>query len=408
LANDSGDKTEKATPKKLRDARKKGDIPKSKDLSSTLGLVLSIGVLIMVSIYAAPRFAHLMNLVFTASTDDFNNTLLLLGKEALWLFIICSVFILIPVALFGIIAEFMQVGVLITLDKLKPDLTKLNPVSGFKKMFSADNFFELIKSTIKTSAIFLFGWLTIQFLIPNLVLLPQAEPVSIVGALKELIIFLFASSLAFLLFFTAIDVSYQHYSFAKKMKMSIRDIKQEYKDSEGDPTMKGHRRQIAQEWAQEGASEAAGSANALIVNPTHVAVAIRFDRELEDVPVITAMGEDKVAQAMRDSAKRNNVPVVRNINLARTLLADAEEGGMVPRELFDTVAEVIIWAQAVKERIDHEKEHRFIPWEGECRIAPGEDLTQYPEDSVPPKYSPDNVQHHLQNSVLQNDETKTT
>ncbi len=386
MADDSGDKTEKATPKKLRDARKKGDIPKSKDLSSTLGLVLSVGVLAMVVIFAAPRFADLMVIAFTAQTDDFSNTLLLVGKEALWLFLFCSAFILIPVAMFGIIAEFTQVGVLITFDKLKPDLSKLNPVSGIKKMFSPDNFFELIKSIIKTSAIFLFGWLTIQFLVPNLVLLPQAEPASIVGAFMELMLFLLASSLVFLLFFTTIDVSYQHYSFAKKMKMSMRDIKQEYKDSEGDPQMKGHRRQIAQEWAQEGAPESAGNASALIVNPTHVAIAIRFDREEDEVPIITAMGEDEIAQKMRDAAKRNNVPVVRNIKLARTLLADAEEGEMVPRELFDTVAEVIIWAQAVQERIDHEKEHRFIPWDGESRDAPGEDLTQYPEDSVSPKF----------------------
>jgi len=377
LADDSGDKTEKATPKKLRDARKKGD------LSSTLGLVLSIGVLAMVTIYAAPRFASLMVIAFTSGTDDFNNTLLMVGKEALSLFTVCSVLILIPVALFGIIAEFTQVGVLITFDKLKPDLSKLNPVSGAKKMFSSDNFFELIKSTIKTSAIFLFGWLTIQHLVPNLVFLPQAEPESIIGAFLELMLFLFASSLAFLLFFTTIDVSYQHYSFAKKMKMSMRDIKQEY---EGDPLMKGHRRQVAQEWAQEGAPQAASDASALIVNPTHVAIAIRFDREEDEVPIITAMGEDKVAQKMRDAAKLHNVPVVRNIKLARTLLADASEGEMVPRELFDTVAEVIIWAQAVQERIDHEKEYRFVPWDGESRATPGEDLTHYPEDSVSPKF----------------------
>jgi len=190
------------------------------------------------------------------------------------------------------------------------------------------------------------------------------------------------------LFFTTIDVSYQHYSFAKKMKMSMRDIKQEYKDSEGDPQMKGHRRQVAQEWAQEGASQAAGNASALIVNPTHVAIAVRFDRELDEVPIITGMGEDKVAQKMRDAAKRNNVPVVRNIKLARTLLADAEEGEMVPRELFDTVAEVIIWAQAVQERVEHEKEYRFVPWDGVLREAPGEDLTHYPEGSVSPKFDP--------------------
>lgn len=386
MANDSGNKTEKATPKRLRDARKKGDIPKSKDLSSTLGLVLSVGVLVMVFKYAAPRFARLMEIAFTASTDDFHNTALLIGNEALSLFVVCSVAILIPVAFFGIFAEFMQVGVLLAFDKVKLDFSKLNPVDGAKKMFSPDNFFELLKSIVKTSAIFLFGWMTIRYLVPSLVFLPAADPGNIIGALFQLVLILVSCCLVFLMFFTTIDVSYQHYAFAKKMKMSMAEIKQEYKDSEGDPQMKGHRRQVAQEWAQEGASEAAGNASALIVNPTHVAVAVRFDREVDAVPIITAMGEDKVAQSMRDSAKRNHVPVVRNIQLARTLLADAEEDEMVPRELFDTVAQVIIWAQAVQERLEHEKNHKFIPWEGQLREAPGEDLTHYPEDSVPPKF----------------------
>ena len=375
---DSGEKTEKATPKKLRDAREKGDIPKSKDLTSTIGLILSAIVIWFASVYMMPKFAALMATALQASTDDFSTTAALLGKQALDLFILSSLLILIPVAVLSIFIEFIQVGPLLAMDKVKPDLSKLYPVSGIKKMFGADNFFELLKSIVKTSAILLFCWLSINAFLPDLVFLPAAEPANSVGALLDLTLYIVGASLLFLLLFTAIDVSYQHYAFAKKMKMSLREIKDEYKSTEGDPLIKSHRRQTAQEWAQEGASQAAGDASALVVNPTHVAVAIRFNRDLDDVPVVTAVGEHEVAQAMRDSAKRNHVPVVRNIKLARTLLATATEGEMVPRDLFDVVAEIILWAQTVSERIQHEKTYKFTAWDGEVANAPGEDLTSYP------------------------------
>ena len=293
-----------------------------------------------------------------------------------------SLLILIPVAVLSLFVEFLQVGPLLTFEKLKPEMSKLDPMSGLKRMFSADNLFELLKSIIKTSAILFFCWLAVDTVLPELVFLPEAEPGNVVGALFDVTLYLVGASLAFLLLFTAIDVSYQHYSFAKKMKMSLRDIKQEFKDTEGDPLIKSHRRQTAQEWAQEGASQAAGDASALVVNPTHIAVAIRFDHELDDVPVVTAVGEHEIAQAMRESAKQNHVPVVRNKQLARTLLATATEDEMVPRELFDVVAEIIIWAQNVSDRIEHEKTHKFMPWDGKLSAAPGEDLTHYPENAI--------------------------
>ena len=381
-SNDSGEKTEKATPKKLRDAREKGDIPKSKDLTSTIGLILSAIVIWFAAVYTVPKFADLMSTALQASTDDFPTVAAQIGKQALDLFVLSSLLIIIPVAALSLFIEFVQVGPLLAIDKVKPDLTKLNPVSGFKRMFSADNFFELIKSIVKTSAILFFCWLAIDAILPDLVFLPASEPGNVVGALFDLTLYIVGASLLFLLLFTAIDVSYQHYAFAKKMKMSLHDIKQEHKNTEGDPLIKSHRRQTAQEWAQEGASQAAGDASALVVNPTHIAVAIRFDRDLDDVPVVTAVGEHEVAQAMRDSAKRNHVPVVRNIKLARTLLATATEGEMVPRDLFDVVAEVILWAQSVSERVQHEKTYNFVPWDGDLSSAPGEDLTSYPENAV--------------------------
>jgi len=164
--------------------------------------------------------------------------------------------------------------------------------------------------------------------------------------------------------------------------MSMRDIKQEMKESEGDPYIKAQRRQLAQQLAQQNATNAARNANVLVVNPTHIAIAIDYDRETCPVPTIAAKGEDHVARAMRRAAEEAGVPIVRNIPLARDLLARAEIGEIVPSELFDIIAEVILWAREAREVVQAQRDAGLgqsaaLPVR---RIAaPGEDLTQYTE-----------------------------
>ncbi len=168
-----------------------------------------------------------------------------------------------------------------------------------------------------------------------------------------------------------LDVVYQRWSFTKKMRMSLRDIRQEMKEAEGDPHVKQHRRQAHQEWSERNAQQAARQASVLVVNPTHVAVAIEYDRETCSVPTVSMMGEDHVARAMREAAEEAGVPAVRNVPLARDLLARAEVGGLVPADLFDIVAEVILWAREVRDA-------RARGEAGGVRMpAPGEDMTRY-------------------------------
>lgn len=379
----SGEKTEKATPKKLRDARKKGDVAKSRDITSTFGLIFAFGVLWALLGYASQQSSMLLDAVLASPGKDFNESLRLLGSEAIELFLIVSAAILIPILAFGILVEFLQIGPILTFEKMKPKLSNLNPVEGIKRMFGMDNLVEVLKAIVKTAILFFIGWMVITALLPELIILPTAEPGNLAGALGQLLLYIFGWTMGIFLLLTALDASYQKYSFAKKQKMSIRDIKQEFKDTEGDPLIKGHRQQTAQEWAQEGAAQAAGGANVLVVNPTHVAVAIDYDRDLIPVPTVSAMGEDDIARAMREAAERENVPVLRNKKLARTLLADAKEGDPVPRELFDIMAEIILWAAKVRERVAFEKDNALLTWDGEIQSPPGEDLTQYPGgDSV--------------------------
>ena len=186
-------------------------------------------------------------------------------------------------------------------------------------------------------------------MLDELVWLPENGIEHVIVTTSALLVRLAGWTLAVFAVLTLFDAAYQRFSFAKRMRMSIRDIRQEHKDQEGDPMLRGHRKQMHQEFAQEGAGNAAREASVVVVNPTHVAVAIRYDAEEAPVPVITAKGRDEDARAIREAANEAHVPVLRNELLARRLLQEVDEGEVVPEGLFDVVAAVIVWARETRE-----------------------------------------------------------
>jgi flagellar biosynthesis protein FlhB len=190
-----------------------------------------------------------------------------------------------------------------------------------------------------------------------------------------------AWSVALCALVSILDAAWQRHSFTKKMRMSMRDIRQESKENEGDPHVKQQRRQVQQEWSQRNSEQAARKANVLVVNPTHVAIAIDYDRELDPVPSVSAKGQDHEALAMREAAEEAGVPVVRNVPLARDLLARAEVGEIVPSDLFDIIAEVILWADEARRHADAIRNQDLAALSRRRMDAPGEDLTRYPEAS---------------------------
>ncbi len=388
-SNDSGDKTEKPTPKKLQDARKKGDIAKSKDITSTAGML----VILMLAAVALPILGEQMAALVRASFEVMHEPFALaaprLGRQAGMTLLLVVGLVVVPVALVGALVEFIQAGPVMSTEKLKPKMENMNPAKGLKRMFSMDNLVELVKSILKTAVVGTIGWLVMRKVLPELPLLVSGRPENVGAALWQTTWLLLAWAGGSFVLVSAMDLAWQRFSYMKKMRMSMRDIRQEMKDAEGDPHLKGQRRQLQQEWAQQGASNAAAEAHVLVVNPTHVAIAIAYDRETCPVPTVTAKGEDDDALAMRQAAQEAGVPVLRNIELARSLLADAETGDIVPAELFDIIATVILWAQDVR--------HELAKARGEAaahaadaaqakprqrREPPGEDLTRY--DSAPP------------------------
>ncbi len=377
--NDSGDKTEKPTSKKLQDARKKGDVAKSNEVTNTAELILWLALFGLGLTYAGEHIAALMDTAFNGMAGSFADTAPTLGWMALETVLIISALFLLPIAAFGLLVEFLQTGPVLSIEKLKPKMENLNPAEGIKRIFSLDSLVEGLKTLVKTVLLFLIGWWVLEALLPELALLPRANVDDIGTAMWEIMFKLLGWTIGIFVFVSILDAAYQRHSFLKKMRMSQRDIKQEVKENEGDPYIKAQRRQAHQEWTQQNAAQAARGATALIVNPTHVAIALDYDRDTCPVPTIAAKGEGHVARAMRDAGEESGVPIIRNVELARDLLARSEVGDIVPRDLFDIIAEIILWAREIREEIEQQQTSPpGSPSPERRRAPPGENLTRYP------------------------------
>ncbi len=371
--NDGGDKTEQPTSKKLQDARKKGQVPKSRDLTSTVTLLAWLGVLILASGTIARELLVLVQAALDAISQPFDLAAPALGTLAWQTGLLVSALVLLPAVLVGVVTEFLQAGPVFSAAKLKPQADHLNPVEGIKRMFTMDNLIEVLKSLAKTALLLGIGWLVLRAALPDTARLFNAPAgVATLGALlEEVTLQTLIWTLVTFLLVAALDIAYQRHAFTKKLRMSLRDIKQESKEAEGDPHVKQQRKQAHQEWTQRNAQQAARQANVLVVNPTHVAIAIDYDRDTCPVPTVSAKGEDHVARAMREAAEEAGVPIVRNVPLARDLLARGEVGELVPADLFDIVAEVVLWAREVRQTLEGQSDT------SRRTVAPGEDLTRY-------------------------------
>jgi type III secretion protein U len=360
--NDGADKSELPTPKKLRDARKKGDVAKSKDLGAGLLTAAWLLLFAFVSGFAATELARLAtDTLAVATTMPFETAAASIGWDALFTLMRVSLMTLVPVAVIATFAEYLQVGPMFTTEKMKFGLDKLNPMEGLKRMFGKDGLFELVKTLVKVGLIMIIAYFVMRAAIGEsgqLIRLASWSPVADSGPAAasatldltyRLTIQLFAMVVGVFLLVAVADWLYSRHSFIKKMMMSRRDIKQEYKDDEGDPMVKSQRREMHQEWANQNTLGATRGSAALLVNPTHIAIALDYDEDKTPVPVIAAKGAGELAAAMRAEAIAAGVPIIRNIATARTLWARGEIGEIVPQDMFDAIAAIILWAKKARD-----------------------------------------------------------
>lgn len=355
----TGEKTEEASPQKLKQARDKGQVAKSQDAIQAMGFIIVFATVALTLGSTTDRMRKFLyaSLDSAVRRGDDLPTVLDVANEALWATLIASLPALGAAFIAGVAANAMQVGVMFTVEPLKPDIKKLNPVDGFKNLFSKKKLVESLKQVIKFTLVSYVAYGALEESMREIVLAARLDLWTGVYVGGQ-IMYNIAIRVAFLfVIIAAADFFWQRHVFNKDMMMSKYDVKQEYKQSEGDPHQKAERKALAEELILHGSQQSVQNADAVVVNPAHIAVAIKYDREKGGAPKIVAKGMRKNAEAIKEIARQAGVPILRNVPLAQALnKLDLEEE--IPEELYEAVAEVLNFVYELKEREAKQAEER--------------------------------------------------
>lgn len=354
-----GEKTEPATEKKLSDARKEGQVAKSKEIANGVGIM----VLFLILRFWVPTMGKQFLALFDFFYGRISETVIFWRgfmpendtKIIFRYMLLQSILIMGPILLIGLIIAFLcdvaQVGWKPTAKPMQPKLSKLNPLSGIKKIISVNSLVELVKSIAKIG---LIAYMCYNYLkdkwnyIYILYDMPLAQALQL---LLTTVTDLGIRIAAMYLVIAAADFAYQKIKFARDMRMTKQEIKDEYKQSEGDPQIKGRIKQKMREASQRRMMQDLPKADVVITNPTHYAVAIRYDPEIAEAPTVLAKGEDYLARRIKEIAKENHVEIVENKPLARMLYANVDIGQAVPPELYQAVAEVLAFVYHLQGKV---------------------------------------------------------
>ena len=348
------EKTEKATSKKLRDAKKKGQVAKSQDLPGAATFVVSIAATLAMLPFIYSQIGAFMTNTFSLVTHpDLPAVIATVFANAIYVISITSIPIVLVVAFSGALATFISMGPVFAPEVFKFDIKKFNPIENLKAKFKLKTLVELLKSLAKITIAFFLVYQVVRDSIPALI---QVQNDSVPNALLLFWFFLYEVVKRVTLLFLTIaiaDFAYQKYNFSKEMMMEKFEVKQEYKETEGNPEIKGRRREVAREIAySEGPAALTAKANAVVTNPTELAIALGFDPKLDPCPYILAMGKGILAKEIIKIAEKANVPIVRNISLAHILWDEAKLFEYIPEKSYEPVAEIMRWLAELK----HEEE----------------------------------------------------
>ena len=343
-----GEKTEEPTAKKKDDTRKEGKVAKSKEVSNALGLT---ALFLCLKIYVgtignyfmdAFKWAYTLIPEFvTSNSKSISNIEIrsLIIHGIYFVLMACLPFFIAGVAI-SIGSNMIQFRFKISWDPMKPKFDKFNPINGFKRMFSKETLFELLKSILKIALIFIIAYNNIKGEANNLLLLYDIDLFSAIGLVGGIIIDTGLKISLVYLIIGAIDFFYQRYRFNENIKMTKQEIKDEYKNTEGDPQIKGRQKQRMMEASRRRMMQSVPQADVVITNPTHIAVGVKYDPQENSAPVIVAKGQDYVAQKIKEIARENGISIVENKPLARALnLYDVGEA--IPPELYEPVAQIL-------------------------------------------------------------------
>lgn len=351
--SEDGDKTEEPTDHKLQEARKKGQVFKSQEIISTAMLLVTAGILIVfggwmfgeIADFTRARWTNIIeNSDFPTRDTQLDFLWWTLGFMKVLLPLLGAAFVM------AIVANIAQIQFIFSTESLQPKLSKINPIEGAKRIVSAKSLMELAKQIAKLT---LIGWIVYKAVtqaLPSLVNLLDQDLTYTISLTRGICVEIIKKVIVGSLVIAAVDYTFQKKQFMKQMKMSMQELKDEYKDTEGNPQVKGKLRQLMRQASQGRMMEGAQGASAVVTNPTHLAVALKYEQGVDSAPKVVAKGENLIAAQIKVIAEDNDVPIVENVELARALFSACEVGQDVPPELYKGVAEVLAYIFKLKRK----------------------------------------------------------
>ena len=353
----ASDKTEQPTAKRKKDERKKGNIAKSKEVSNAFTLIGAVGC---IYIMLNSSIKQLKIIISSSLTMNFNTDITNgMGHSLLvdGLFNYAKIFIPIGVVIMmlGVISNVAQTGFLFSKEAIKPKFSKLNPISGFKNIFSQKAAVAAIKNTILLIVLGYIGYSFISKKYIDILKLGDIYFPYLIYSIIEIVKELFSIAILIAIVIGAIDFAYQLYSHKKNLKMTKQEVKEEYKQSEGAPLVKSQIRQRQRQMSSQRMIQNAREATVIITNPTHISIAIKYERDVDSAPTVIAKGADVLAMKIREIAKENDIPIIENIPLARLMYREVDVDQEVPADMYEAVAQVLVAVYKIKNRYKKNK-----------------------------------------------------
>jgi flagellar biosynthetic protein FlhB len=346
------ERTEAPTPKRRTDARQKGNVAKSTEVNSVL--VLLAGV-ILLRIFGESMFREIEGMFrffyqFLADPHLSSETAVMFAHRAVRVIARTILPVVLGILVVGVAANLFQIGFLFTLQPLQPKLEKINPISGMQRMFALRSLMELAKNLLKLSIIGFVAYVTIKGEFDTMLVLGGSSVGGIWLFLLQVGFKIVVRIALVLIILSILDYAYQKYEHEKKLKMTRQEVKEERKQMEGDPKVKGRIRSLQREMARRRMVQEVPQATVVVTNPTFIAIAIRYEPDEMEAPVVLAKGKRVIAEKIKQIAMENKVPIVEDKPLARTMYDRVEIGEAIPYEFFTAVAEVLAYVYRLRNR----------------------------------------------------------
>lgn len=355
---DQSQKTEEPTPKKLADQRKKGNVPSSKEVGTTVSIFSLMVIVVFMLPSAAEEMSRLLfNIIQVAPTviigesqQGLKDVGVYTGALVMGVFgAIGGVFLMMMVAaVFGVLVQGETV---VSTERIKPKGSNISPLGGLKKILGLDNFIEFIKSIVKVAVVAIIGFFVVKSAVGSIATGVLFVPESIPGYVRGKVGLILVIVASILVPVAVADMVYKRLSWIKKNRMSLKEVRDEHKDSEGDPQLKAKREEKRRELSRQRVTETVPKSTVILTNPTHYAVALKYERGIDPAPICVAKGVDIKAKKIREIAKEHEIPIVENRPLARALYSKVDLNDMIPDEHWQAVAEIVSYVMDLQNNI---------------------------------------------------------